>query len=80
MTAMTRILIVAGALAASTLLGGWGWDRHGPYCLFDREFTNCSYQTFAACTHAARGVGGLCSENPQYFPAAERQSRRKRHS
>jgi hypothetical protein len=75
---MIRILTIAGALAASTLLGGWAFDRQGPFCLFDREFTNCSYPSFQACNYAARGVGGLCSENPQYFPRQERQSRRKR--
>jgi len=77
---MTRVLTIVAALSASTLLGGWGWDRHGPYCLFDRDFTNCSYQSFAACTAAARGVGGLCSENPQYVSPVERQARRKRAS
>ena len=75
---MTRLLTIVGALAASTLLGGWAFDRQGPYCLFDREFTNCSYPTFGACTAAARGVGGVCSVNPQYFGPQERQARRRR--
>ena len=37
---MTRILVIAGTLAAATLLGGWGFDRQGPYCLFDPDFTS----------------------------------------
>ncbi len=77
---MIRVLTVAAALGASTLLGGWGWDRQGPFCLFDREFTNCSYQSFASCSAAARGVGGLCSENPQYVGPEERQARRRQRA
>jgi hypothetical protein len=73
---MTRILTVIGALSAATLLGGWAFDRQGPYCLFDREFTNCGYPSIEACTAAARGVGGLCQVNPQFVPG--RQSRRNR--
>lgn len=71
---MTRILVIVGALAASTLLGGWGFDRQGPYCLFDREFTNCGYDSFASCVAASRGVGGLCRQNPMFNP--HRQPRR----
>ena len=70
---MTRILTIAGALAASTLLGGWAFDRQGPYCLFDREFTNCGYSSLAACRESARGVGGNCQPNPQYVPEATRR-------
>ena len=60
---MTRIVTVIGALAAATLLGGWAFDRQGPYCLFDREFTNCGYPSIEACTAAARGVPmiGACN-------------------
>ena len=36
-----RILMIVGALAAATLLGGWSFDRQGPYCLADRQSTNC---------------------------------------
>jgi len=63
---MTRILIVAGALAASTLLGGWAFDRQGPYCAFDRDYTNCGFASYQACLEAVRGVGGNCRENPMY--------------
>jgi hypothetical protein len=70
--------MIAGALAASTLLGGWGYDRQGPYCLFDVDYTNCGYPSFAACLEASRGVGGLCRENPMYIPPPERQTRRNR--
>ena len=72
-----RILAVVGALAASTLLGGWGFDRQGPYCVFDQEYTNCGYPSWAACMESARGAGGYCRPNPQYLP--ERESRRARH-
>ena len=68
-----RIVTIIGALAASTLLGGWAFDRQGPYCVFDREYTNCSYPSWEACVAAARGAGGNCRENPQYL--TERQSR-----
>jgi len=71
-----RIVIIIGALAASTLFGGWTFDRHGPYCVFDREYTNCSYASLAACIAAASGAGGNCRENPQYFP--DRQVRRQK--
>jgi hypothetical protein len=70
---MTRLLTIVGALAASTLLGGWAFDRQGPYCHFDRDFTNCGYPSLAACVEAARGVGGNCQPNPQYFPDQPRR-------
>ena len=70
-----RLLMIIGALAASTLLGGWGFDRQGPFCVFDREYTNCGYPSWGACIEAARGVGGYCRPNPQYAP--DRQARRR---
>jgi uncharacterized protein DUF3551 len=73
---MTRILVIAGTLAASTLLGGWGWDRPAPYCLYDREFTSCTYPTFQACLATASGAGGYCAENPRYVAPAPPPSRR----
>ena len=56
---MMRILTIAGALAAATLLGGWTWgfDRQGPFCLYDRGYTNCGYPSFAACLASASGAG-----------------------
>ena len=74
---MTRILIIAGALAASTLLGGWGFDRQGAFCVFDREYTNCGYASYESCVEAARGAGGICRPNPMY--AGERETRRPRY-
>jgi hypothetical protein len=72
---MTRLLVVAAALAASTLLGGWGFDRQGPFCLFDRDYTNCGYLSYGACMAASQGAGGNCRPNPMY--RGERQSRRR---
>lgn len=73
---MTRILTIAGALAASTLLGGWGFDRQGAFCVFDREYTNCGYASYESCVEAARGAGGNCRPNPMYV---EREPRRPRY-
>ena len=75
---MMRILTIAGALMAAALLGGWtfGFDRQGPFCLYDREYTNCSYASLAACIAAASGAGGNCRQNPQYQP--EREVRRQK--
>ncbi len=70
-----RYLIVIGALAASTLLGGWAFDRQGPYCVFAADFTNCGYPSWQACLAAASGTGGNCRENPQYV--GERRPRRR---
>src|SRR5215216_4027842 len=55
-----RIATIIGALAAATLLGGWSFDRQGPYCLYDRNFTNCGYPTLAACLASANAAGGWC--------------------
>ena len=76
---MTRIFAIVGALAAAALLGGWTWgfDRQGPYCLYDRNYTNCGYPSFAACLATASGAGGYCAENPRY--AGERPERRPRY-
>ena len=63
---MRRMWIIAAALAASTLLGGWSFDRQGRYCLFDPDFTNCGFPTFQACLETSRGVGGFCRRNPKY--------------
>jgi len=70
-----RLLVITGALVASTLLGGWAFDRQGPFCVFDRDYTNCGYPSWEACVEAARGAGGNCRPNPQYNP--ERQTRRR---
>jgi len=76
---MTRILAIVGALSAATLLGGWtfGFDRQGPFCLYDHGYTNCGYPSFAACLATASGAGGYCAENPRYV--AERPERRRRY-
>ena len=76
---MSRILIAAGALASATLLGGWtfGFDRQGPFCLYDREYTNCGYPSYAACMASASGAGGYCAQNPRYV--ADPPPRRQRY-
>jgi len=61
-----RILTIIGALAASTLLGGWSFDRQGPYCLQDRDSTNCGYPSLQACVVTTRGAGGWGYPNPKY--------------
>ena len=74
-----RILTIVGMLAASTLLGGWSFDRQGPYCLHDRQFTNCGYPSLEACVVTTRGAGGYCYPNPKYVgepPYAEPRPRR----
>jgi hypothetical protein len=79
---MTRIFAIIGALAASTLLGGWAFDRQGPYCLMERNQTNCGYPSFEACIASSRGVGGFCQPNPMYVPdrrVAKYQRRNKHH-
>jgi hypothetical protein len=74
---IARILVVAAALAASTLLGGWAFDRQGPYCLFDKDYTNCGYDSWKACFEAQRSSSsGMCRENPIF--TEERASRRRR--
>ena len=76
---MTRILTIVGVLTAATLLGGWSWgfDRQGPFCLYDREYTNCGYPSFAACLATASGAGGYCAENPRFIPGREAPRRRR---
>src|SRR4051812_5753219 len=76
---MMRILTIAGALAAATLLGGWTWgfDRQGPFCLYDRDYTNCGYPSFAACLASASGAGGYCAENPRFVAERAQPRRRK---
>jgi len=66
---MTRMLTIAAALGASTLLGGWGFDRQGPFCLFDPDFTNCGFPSMAACNATRVGAGGYCGVNPRFVSA-----------
>jgi hypothetical protein len=72
---MIRIAAITGALAASTLLGGWGFDAQGPYCLYDPEYTNCGYPSLEACLATARGAGGYCAPNPRYVEAPPQRRR-----
>jgi hypothetical protein len=76
---MTRILAIAGALSAAILFGGWTWgfDRQGPFCLYDREYTNCGYSSFAACMATRSGAGGYCAENPRFVPDRDPPRRRR---
>ena len=76
---MTQILAIVGALSAATLLGGWtfGFDRQGPFCLYDIGYTNCGYPSFAACMATRSGAGGYCAENPQYVPDRAPPRRRR---
>src|SRR6266851_1014177 len=64
---MMRMLMIVAALAASTLLGGWGFDRQGPYCLYDHNYTNCGYPSLAACnaTRVDAGVSAYIVGNLQ---------------
>jgi len=63
---MMRMLTIVAALAAPTLLGGWGFDRQGPYCLYDPNYTNCGYPSLAACNATRVGAGGYCAPNPRF--------------
>ncbi len=75
-----RILTIVAALSAATLLGGWtfGFDRQGPFCLYDRDFTNCGYPSFQACLATASGAGGYCAQNPRYVAAPDDRPRKRR--
>jgi hypothetical protein len=73
-----RILTVIGALAAATLLGGWSFDRQGPYCLQDRQSTNCGYPSLEACVVTTRGAGGYCYPNPKYVDPRDAEPRPRR--
>jgi len=77
---MMRIVTIAGALAAATLLGGWtfGFDRQGPFCLYDREYTNCGFPSWAACMATASGAGCYCAENPRFVGERSAPARRRR--
>jgi hypothetical protein len=76
---MTRILTIVGAVSAATLLGGWtfGFDRQGPFCLYDIGYTNCGYPSFAACMATRSGAGGYCAENPRFVPDRSPPRRRR---
>jgi len=76
---MMRMLTIAGALVAAMLLGGWTWgfDRQGPFCLYDREYTNCGYRSFGACLATASGAGGYCAQNPRFVPERAPPRRRR---
>ena len=71
-----RLLTIIGALAASTLLGGWSFDRQGAYCHQTRDYENCGYPSLQACLAARSAVGGICSPNPKFVAAPERRQSR----
>jgi hypothetical protein len=68
-----RIVAVLGLLVAASLMNGCAGDRQGAFCVFDVEYTNCSYPTIQACRAAASGAGGLCRPNPKYDPERRRR-------
>src|SRR5436305_15014168 len=76
---MTRILVIVGTLGAAVLLGGWtfGFDRQGPFCLYDRDYTNCGFPSFAACLATASGAGGYCAQNPRFVGERAPPQRRR---
>lgn len=64
---------IFGVLLAASLMGGCAADRQGAFCVFDVEYSNCSYPTIEACRAAASGAGGLCRPNPKYDPERRRR-------
>ena len=78
---MNRILVIAGTLAAGTLLGGWGWDRQAPYCLYDREFTSCTYPSLSVLLGVGKRCRGLLRREPALrSPTAHPPRRRQQPS
>src|SRR5262249_49610142 len=79
-------LLALTALAALDLRPASAVNR--PCCFQDtgKSATSCSFISFDQCMETARGLGGICKQNPSYLPSGERgpaygareQSRRAR--
>jgi hypothetical protein len=65
-------LLALAALAALDLRPAAAANR--PWCFLDtgKSATSCSFISFEQCMETARGLGGICKQNPSYQPSGER--------
>lgn len=68
-TEMKRFLIALGFIGA---LCGTAHAQNYPWCLQSGAFlgaVHCAYPSFEQCQFDRQGLGGFCSQNPQYTPS-----------
>ena len=66
------VLLTLTALAAVNLRPAAAENR--PWCFVDtgKSATSCSFTSFEQCMETARGLGGICKQNPSYQQSGER--------
>ena len=65
-TEMKRFLIALGIIGA---LCGTARAQNYPWCLQSGAFlgaVHCTYPSFEQCQFDRQGLGGFCSQNPEY--------------
>jgi hypothetical protein len=66
------------ALLALTALAVWDPQPaaagNRPWCFSDtgKAATSCAFTSFEQCMETARGLGGICKQNPSYSQNGER--------
>jgi hypothetical protein len=68
-TEMKRFLIALGLIGA---LCGTARAQNYPWCLQSGAFlgaVHCTYPSFEQCQFDRQGLGGFCSQNPEYAPS-----------
>jgi hypothetical protein len=65
-------LLALTALAALNLRPAAAGDR--PWCFQDtgKSATSCGFASFEQCMETARGLGGICKQNPSHLQSGER--------
>ena len=70
------------ALAVTGALSGAAQASGRAYCLQSSAFlggTECAFDTFEQCQFDRQGLGGFCSQNPEYLAPQPRVAPRRRH-
>jgi hypothetical protein len=76
---MKRLFIALGIMGA---LGGAARAQNYPWCLQSGAFlgaVHCTYPSFEQCQFDRQGLGGFCSQNPQYAPPLHGAAQGRRH-
>ena len=80
MHALTRAILVIGAMLAISPVQAQTYDPRYPVCMqrYTRDDTSigCGFTSLAQCQESASGLAAQCYANPYYAHATKKASRR----
>ena len=76
-TNRTALALLAVTALAALDLRPAAAENH-PWCFQDigKSATSCAFTSFEQCMETARGLGGICKQNPSYLQSGERSPAR----